>query len=340
MIDNELVVGTVHDLRVPLNGIKGHIHYLRNYIDDETVTQELNIIEKSCQSMEKLINTILDYSKLSQGSYILDNREFSTKELIDDIENQARANANIKGIELVCSISGRVPERLISDSFRLEMLIGNLVSNSFKFTQIGYIGVHVDCESVDEQHAMLEISVVDTGNGIDVDRADTVFEAYSQAGYAAKVLGGTGLGLYVIKQFALLMGGDIVLDNRPGDGCAFKLKVMVGLIDGYQVNEGVADESATAFINNIYALAKEQKKFGSVSNTAALRKVIIKLRENLESKDVLAAENDVASIKSLLAGSEENMKRLGLKLAMSVRSSDMRQALEILKMIEEMYEKN
>lgn len=340
MIDNELIVGTVHDLRVPLNGVKGHLHYLKNYSEDEIILTELEIIEKSCQDMEKLINTILDYSKLSEGAYSLEYREFSSRKLFQDVTDQAIASARMKGINLISKVSDRVPEILIGDEFRISLLIGNLVTNSLKYTPSGCIGIHADAEKCEDNQIELIITVVDTGNGIEAERAKTVFEAYSQAGSSELKVGGTGLGLYVIRQFALLMGGDIHLDNRPGIGCVFTLRVKVAVKAVDEINlDGVSEEKAESFVADIYDFAARQMCFKSKENIEAMQKAVGRLKDSLgHSGNIMEAECTVNAVKNLLSGGNEEVRRMGLKLAMAVRGEDRPKTMNIINMIEEVYE--
>lgn len=340
MIDNELIVGAVHDLRVPLNGIKGHIHFLKNNAEDSKVIAELDIIEKSCQDMEKLINTILDYSKLSEGAYSLNLQKFDVRKMIKDVSNQATASGAMKGVRLMTEVSEKVPKYLICDEFRLALLIGNLVSNSLKYTSVGCIGIYVDCDRLDD-YVMLEMTVADTGSGIETERAATVFDAYSQVSDGASKVGGTGLGLYVIRQFALLMNGDVELDNRPGEGCIFTLKVRAKLCeDELDAGETINTRSKVAFLAEIYDIAASQKRFGSDENKEAMKLAIERLRNSLDVMDAMEAEYNVIPIKTLLGGSGDETRKLGLKLAMAVRGGDEAMASSIIKLIEEEYEKS
>jgi len=334
--NTNMIMGTVHDLRTPLNGIKGHVHYLMEQSDDETVRRELEIINKSCQDMERLISNVLDYGKLGEGQVALSIDKLSIRELMADIYNSQVKAVEAKDLEFVYFVDEDVPDILFGDAFRIKQVIGNLLTNSVKFTRVGYVGLFVSGDYISDDEVMLHISVVDTGEGIEPEKIEVVFKPYAQAGDAvAKTFGGTGLGLFVVRQFVDLMEGSVTVDAAVRRGCSFTANLK--LKSASQVSSNLSGEKVRKYIEDIYEKSDDIKRFGSQRNKELTKRLLGVLTTKLGGSDLYGLEDVIDAINVLLQDSEQYRKK-ALALSMAIRGGKNEKAMGIIKELEDIYD--
>lgn len=223
-IKSEFLANMSHELRTPLNGILGFSTLLQR--TDMTSRQHdyLSTIEKSADNLLAIINEILDFSKIEAGKLVLENLSFNLRDLIDDTLTMLAPSAHDKGLELVSIIYRDTPLGLSGDPMRLKQILANLISNAIKFTHEGSVSVRVLAEDQDADHALLRISVNDTGIGLSPTQQKLLFKAFSQADNSiSRQTGGTGLGLVISKRLIEQMHGEIGLRSQPGEGSEFWL---------------------------------------------------------------------------------------------------------------------
>ena len=171
-----------------------------------------------------LINDILDLSKIESGTVVLDIGELRFADLYSYVDRTFRHVAESKGVEFSVELDPNLPRSLTTDSKRLQQVIKNLLSNSFKFTHQGEVclkvqeahdGWHPDNENLNAADCVLAFSVSDTGIGIPAEKQQIIFEAFQQAdGSTSRKYGGTGLGLAISREIARLLGGEIGLGEH------------------------------------------------------------------------------------------------------------------------------
>lgn len=338
MNEHEIMLGNVHDLRTPINGIKGHVHYLKERLNDKDEVAALEIIEQCCQDMEQLISNILEQDKLKAGLFRLEQRGISIRAMVDRLCASFNRRAGEKGLSILSYVEERVPDMLVGDEYVVSRMIGNLINNAIKYTTIGGIGIYVDCEAVDN-HVLTRISVVDTGEGILDEWQESIFGAYGQdESVVSHNSSGTGLGLYLVRQMAKLLDGDVSLKSEKGQGSTFTVSIMLEIPEGCEVKKTDEVLGVQAFSEKLTGKMKDIREYGSASNKNALLQVADKLRQSLNQGDVREADSAVGVVKLLLAENEEQSK-LALKLAMAVRGARKSEALGFIKDIEELYEK-
>jgi len=232
-----------HEIRTPLNGVIGLTNLA---LADELAPLQRKYLTDALASADNLlaiINSLLDFSKIEAGKMELEKIDFQLDRVLDHVARVAGAAATHKGLEFVMRI-GEVPPLLVGDPTRLGQSILNLVSNAVKFTERGEVLLQLRLTDLDRESVEVQISVRDTGPGIDPEIQDHLFAPFRQADESTtRKFGGTGLGLSITKNLVELMGGQIELDSTPGEGSTFTFSVRLG-ISGANVDEKSLDAAS------------------------------------------------------------------------------------------------
>ena len=211
-----------HELRTPLNAIKGYAQLLRRNITENKQKSQLGIIEHSSELLLKLVNELLDFSIIEEGKLKLQKEQFNFYLVANEIEELFVIQANSKNLDFFVVIDDSIPRVLYGDSNRIKQVMINLISNALKFTERGYITVHIDLDYETATDAYISINVKDTGKGIDASKFSTIFESFTQEhNDISRVYGGTGLGLSISKQLVEAMGGKLTLESKINVGTTF-----------------------------------------------------------------------------------------------------------------------
>ncbi len=210
-----------HEIRTPMNAIIGLSRLsLRSKLNEEH-KDNLHKILASSEDLLGLINDILDVSKIEAGKLSIESTSFNLSDTIQKALITSSLSAHEKEIELINYIAPSIPNQLIGDPLRLQQILTNLLSNAVKFTLNGNISV-VATRIEDADGAKLQISVVDSGIGINSAQQQKVFKSFTQADNTiTRKYGGTGLGLSICKQLINLMGGDIWVESEVNVGSTF-----------------------------------------------------------------------------------------------------------------------
>ncbi len=220
-----------HELRTPLNAINGFTELLKSTGLDADQKEYVYTISSSGDMLLNLINDILDLSKLEAGKVELEHIDFNLSYLILDIFKMVQAEFSNKPIDVYIDIARDVPQQLKGDPTRLKQIFLNLISNAFKFTEDGEIGVAVvvDHNNSEGEELSLILTVKDTGIGISENKEGVIFESFSQADSSTtRQFGGTGLGLAICRRLIEAMKGNIRVHSEIGKGSdfIFNIKLM------------------------------------------------------------------------------------------------------------------
>ncbi len=241
---SEFLANMSHEIRTPMNAIIGFADLMLKTSLDTKQRSYLGNINKSSRSLLKIINDILDFSKIEAGKLMLENKDFSIDEVMQELSGMFSMNAAEKGLALTVASTPGIPRMLKGDSLRLRQVVINLVANAVKFTDRGSVSALVDVNSTENDSVELLFSVKDTGIGIAATQVDTLFNSFSQVdGSATRQYGGTGLGLAICKQLVELMNGRIWVESEPGRGSCFYFTVRFG------ISEGDLGESTDKYMN-------------------------------------------------------------------------------------------
>ncbi len=217
-----------HELRTPLNGILGMTRVLEGTPLDDVQKEGIDVIKGSGTTLLKIINDILDLSKIEAGRMELERLPLSIPELVDEVVRLLSPNAQEKGIELAAFVDPTSTSSFVGDPLRLKQVLTNLVGNAIKFTSTGSVTVVVDQTSDESSSAKpsLRFSIIDTGIGIPEDKLKGLFVKFSQVDASTtREFGGTGLGLALCKELVGLMGGEITCVSLPSHGSTFSFKL-------------------------------------------------------------------------------------------------------------------
>ncbi len=227
---SDFLANMSHEIRTPMNAILGFADVLRRgYAKTmEERRKHLDTIHSSGKHLLQLINDVLDLSKVEAGRMEIERLELSPHVLTGEVIKTLMVKADEKSIFLRMEVNGPIPEKVLGDPTRLRQIITNLISNAVKFTDEGGVKVILHMSKTGDE-PRFAIDVVDNGIGIAADKVEAIFDPFTQADSSTtRKFGGTGLGLAISRDFARLMGGDIVATSKLGKGSVFHASIDPG----------------------------------------------------------------------------------------------------------------
>jgi signal transduction histidine kinase/DNA-binding response OmpR family regulator len=215
-----------HEIRTPLNAIIGFTGLLKKKNLDEQAATYVQSIHKSGESLLTIVNDILDLSKFEAGMMRIESFPFNLHELLQSVETMFAEKAKEKNLALSLNINESIPVILQGDATRLTQILTNLIGNAVKFTDAGSIRIIASSNGITGDTIHLSISVTDTGMGIEKDKLPRIFERFRQAEASiTRKYGGTGLGLFIVKDLVQLQNGEITAESEPGKGSTFRFVI-------------------------------------------------------------------------------------------------------------------
>jgi diguanylate cyclase (GGDEF)-like protein len=226
-VKGEFAAAVSHELRTPMNGVMGMLELLQGMALGSKEQEYIQIARDSSEALLQLIDDILDFSKIESGKMTLHCQDFMVKEMLKDIKELLKLQAQKKLLTIDIDIDPRIPLTLNADVGRLRQILINLLGNAIKFTESGSITLFIrrheaDNQELSDNSEMFYFGVQDTGIGIEPEAQQRIFEAFSQADSSTtRKYGGTGLGLAICHQLVQLLGGELGVESEPGKGSLF-----------------------------------------------------------------------------------------------------------------------
>ena len=225
---SEFLANMSHELRTPLHAILG---FTQVALQDDSLQpqkrENLLTVKRSGEHLLTLINDVLEMSKIEAGSLSLNPKSFDLHLLLDNLAKMFGLQAVEKNIYLTFNLPPDLPQYIQTDPVKLERVLINLVENAIKFTDVGGVSLNLKLITESEQ-TILACTVLDTGYGISPTQLESIFVPFSQTRHSDKI--GTGLGLSICQQYVSLLGGEIAVSSKLGQGSSFKFQIPIAVV--------------------------------------------------------------------------------------------------------------
>ena len=224
-----------HEIRTPMNGVLGMMEVLERSPLETAQARSVAVMRESAQALLRIIDDVLDFSKIDAGRMDIEALPFSMNQLVAGTVETMLPQAQRKRLALFADPPQTRIDRVIGDPMRVRQILFNLVGNAIKFTDRGFVRITLDSRSEDDRTVLVRMTVTDSGIGMDEATRARLFQPFMQADSSTtRRFGGTGLGLSIVRRLAQLMGGDVAVESTPGEGSRFS--VMLRLAEAVDVH--------------------------------------------------------------------------------------------------------
>ena len=246
-----------HEIRTPINGIIGMTEMILVEAEGDNIKSYATNAKNSSNTLLRIINEILDISKVESGKMEIISTEYKLKDVVRDVISSSSARAKLKGLEFEWNVNPSLPERMIGDEVKLIQIISNLLSNAIKYTEKGKVTLVIDGD-ISNDKVFLKVNVKDTGKGIKKENQAFLFDAFKRLDLEGnKYIEGTGLGLNITSKFLELMGSELKLESDLGKGSDFYFVVEqgiasntpIGTLTETSLNDSNVDKTKDIFIS-------------------------------------------------------------------------------------------
>lgn len=218
-----------HEIRTPMNAIIGWNYLLQKEIHDPKYQVQLGKMGEAANHLLKIINHMIDLSRIESGQCVLEETDFMLPDLIDQIVERLDEAASDKGLSLRVELDPAIPPQLHADSLRIGQILVNFLTNAIRFSNDGEIVIRTRLEDEIAQRVKVCFEVEDHGVGMNVEQQTRLFQRYAQP--EARSMGSTGLGLLITRQLAALMGGEVGVISKLGEGSTFWMSIYMGKVE-------------------------------------------------------------------------------------------------------------
>jgi len=320
---SEFMHNMSHEIRTPLNGIIGSAELLALSELLPEQRRHAEIIQSSGELLLRIVNDILDFSRLSDGMIVLEQIDFDPIELVESLVDSFGGAARAKDLELALKVDISMPTGLRGDPQRLRQILSNLVSNAIKFTPAGEVLIRVTRVEESANDALMRFEVTDTGIGISPEVHSELFQPFVQAdGSTNRRFGGTGLGLVISAQLTRQMGGEIGFDSEPDKGSKFHFTVR--LAKGTEIGRPWMKPSAVSLFKRMRVLVVDTSLLSCrviseyLSSWGIANVVLASGAEILDHLVLAAADNKMHAVVVL----DEQLSNIsGSSIARAIKSS-------------------
>ena len=225
----EFLASMSHEIRTPMTAIMGFTDLLIDNVRQPENRDAIQTIKRNGEYLLRIINDILDLSRIEAGKLEVESRRCSPGQVVADVLSLMSVRADVKNLLLEVEFQGLLPETIQTDPLRLRQILINLLGNAIKFTDAGSVRIAIRLLGYDTAEPRLRFDVIDTGIGVPPDRLTDIFDPFSQSDLSpARRLAGTGLGLSISKRLAEMLGGDVSAQSELGKGSTFSLTIATG----------------------------------------------------------------------------------------------------------------
>jgi signal transduction histidine kinase/AmiR/NasT family two-component response regulator len=243
---SEFLANMSHEIRTPMTAILGFADILLADLKEPQSIEAAQTIMRNGEHLLRLINDILDISKIEAGKLEMELTPWSPRQVVADVVSLMHVRAAAKGVTLRDEYQGSLPETILTDPARLRQILINLVGNAIKFTVSGGVRIVTKLLHDPRDQPMLTFAVIDTGVGIPDTEIGKLFEPFMQAdGSASRRHEGTGLGLAISRQLARALGGDVTVSSEFGKGSTFTATVATGPLEGVRLVDSLQEGRST-----------------------------------------------------------------------------------------------
>jgi PAS domain S-box-containing protein len=270
---SDFLANISHEIRNPLNSILGMSRLLNEVRNREEQMELVDVIQKSSKHLLRIVNEVLDMSRIESENFPLEQEPFQLNQLIADLSNAYRHQAKEKGLEFWLSVDPDLPEELLGDATRLMQVLNNLLSNAIKFTEQGSVKLRIYQTTKRTGYCALAFEVSDTGIGIPAEQQDRLFTKFYQAdSTSTRKYQGTGLGLAISRKIAELMGGTVEAQSTPGVGSTFLFKVSFLEVGHQKRNNLASSQTTTTQLGHLRILLAEDDEINALMMEMLLKK--------------------------------------------------------------------
>ncbi len=265
---SEFLAIMTHEIRTPMNGIIGMTDLPMESKLDDRQERYAQIIQDSGGALMRIINDILDLSRLEARRIMLEQAEFEYASVVIGVVDILTPQAREKELELKVQIDPAIQGFYLGDYGRLRQVMVNLVGNAIKFTREGQVGIDIRCIGGDTDRPRIRTEISDTGIGIPADSMDKLFTSFTQVDAStSRRFGGTGLGLAICRKIVQAMDGEIGVDSQPGKGSTFWFEIDLPRTDPYADSEEADDDTTVTILPG--------QKFKADKTGAQLRVLVV-----------------------------------------------------------------
>lgn len=283
IMQEQFLANTSHEIRTPMNGIQGMVNLLLDSKITNDQRHQLETIKNSSEHLLRIINDLLDLSKIKAGKIEFENTVFEVDQTIKLLVELMEPMAINKGLTFEVEIDQSARGYYSGDVIRLEQILINLISNAIKFTLKGGVKIKVKASQITDQEKALHFTIIDSGIGIPKRKLDAVFESFVQLeNQGSRKFGGTGLGLSITKKLVELQKGIIQVSSKVGQGSEFSFSIPYKISDN---NEIIKVKST----NLISHKKLKGKRFLVVEDNEINQKVILETLQSWESECIIVS---------------------------------------------------